>query len=204
MSVEPLVLEDEDQVVDAKGRGKAAVGVVPVIDDQDAGKAGIDPRRGLAMEMGMVPQRRGRLRHRQKRPPRRSRRDLLMWAAVAVAGHEQSVPVDGDRYIGAVGYACGDLGARADADDRTEIGLVEPKGRRRNAGNEFRLAGNRRNLEGAARCRINHRQWRRKRRRGGPPAARDEARCSEAKRGRGGGLQELAARGCHWASPLPD
>ena len=129
----------------------------------------------------------------QHRPPRGSRRDLLMRAAVPVARHEQAVPMDRDRHLGAVDDGRGHFGARTDADDRAEIRLVEAKGERRCAGDELGFAGHRRDLEGAARGRIDHRKRNRERGPGGPGAATDQTRHGKAKGGGSGGLQELAS-----------
>ena len=157
---EALVLEDEDEIVDAGGRREAAVRVVAVVDDEHAGEAGVDARCGLAVEVGVVPERRRRLVDRQARMPFRPGRDRQVRAAVERAGNEQAVPVDGDRHIRAVDYARGHLGSAAHADDGPEIRAIEAERGRGNAGDEFGLAGNRLDLEGAARRGVEHRQRR--------------------------------------------
>lgn len=114
--VEPLVLEQHGNVVDAVASGQSALRAPGLVDDPHAGQSAVNLVVGALVRMRVVPQCRGRLVDAPSRPPGVASFDGLVRASVCDGGHVHAMPV----HRGRLGKMVGDAHLDAVASGRTE------------------------------------------------------------------------------------
>lgn len=109
VAVEPLVLQDHRDVVDAVAGRETGRDAVGVVEEEEPRDAAVHVIRGLLVRMGVIPERGGGLVDAPGRRPGLPGCDRLMGVPVGSCGQVHAVPVQGRRLGQAVVDLQGDL-----------------------------------------------------------------------------------------------
>jgi hypothetical protein len=121
---EPLVLQDDGDVVDAVAVGQRQRAGLRVLHQEQPGHPTVDVVLGALVGVGVVPQGGRGLVDRPARRPSGARLDRLVGAAVRRGGQVHAVPVDRGRLRQAVSDVDGDPVAAGGAQGGAQVGAV--------------------------------------------------------------------------------